>query len=631
MATRNANSRPHCVDIAPSAYSAHTTRDARRQPAGAGTTGLKGTLRSLAGSSVATTGSYNHKTSPVAKSLIASSPKGETYRQTDIYTGAVRRSPNTGEQSSTHFGKLATAVIVITGAAVWTTGASESIAPLLTERPETVQATIIPPAFFFDDDADALERQQTQLQIENALVLDTSITPDHESNDQQDVVAITTWQDNPELQKNNEVIAPDQTMTGTLPSTQQPSDALTEKTLDTIFEDNEGQRISIDEPANDAGMHKVTVAVGDTLSGILNNNGLKGEQLNQLLTNDVIKEHLSNIDIGQVFDLTRDEAGQFKGLTTRVGSNRRVSIDSSPFGFDVTTVELPIERQRVATSGKINQSLYLAAERANLKQSTIMELANIFQWELDFARDIRQGDRFSLVYDRLFREGEYIGDGDILAAEFVRGGKSYTAIRFTTDEGTTGYYSPEGDSKRRTFLRHPVDVVRITSRFDPNRLHPVLHQIRAHRGVDYGSPHGSPIYATADGRVIHAGNKSAYGKTVVLKHAEKFSTLYAHMSRISDKSQVGKRVKQGDVIGYVGKTGRVTGTHLHYEFRVNGKQIDPLKVELPAAAPIEQKYLKRLKELSVEMSDLMTKAREDADKQVASGPAQDELLSGAQR
>ena len=361
----------------------------------------------------------------------------------------------------------------------------------------------------------------------------------------------------------------------------------------------------------------ITVSSGDTLSGILHRHGLKTDQMHQLLTNDLIKEHLSNIDVGQVLELTQDESGLFSNLTVKVGNDRRVNIDRTSSGYDVTTVELPVERRQVVTSGMIDQSLYLAAEQANLKQSTIMELANIFQWELDFAREIRKGDKFSLVYDRLYREGEYIGDGDILAAEFVRGGRSYKAIRFTTDEGDTGYFTPEGESKRREFLRHPVDVVRITSKFNPNRLHPVLHQIRAHRGVDYGSPHGSPIYATADGKVIYSGSKNAYGNTVILKHGHQFSTLYAHMSRISDKSQTGARVKQGDVIGYVGNTGRVTGTHLHYEFRVNGEQIDPLKVELPAAQPIDRKYLADLKKLADEMTGLMEKELQGSDERVA--------------
>ena len=166
-------------------------------------------------------------------------------------------------------------------------------------------------------------------------------------------------------------------------------------------------------------------------------------------------------------------------------------------------------------------------------------------------------------------------------------------------------------------MRHPVDVVRITSHFNPNRLHPVLHKIRAHRGVDYGSPHGSPIYATADGTVKLAGTKGAYGKTVILQHGQRFSTLYAHMSKISSKSKVGKKVKQGDVIGYVGKTGRVTGTHLHYEFRVNNEQIDPLKVELPAAKPLAKQYLPELKSISSQMTAQMQSVLTDIDKVAA--------------
>ena len=362
----------------------------------------------------------------------------------------------------------------------------------------------------------------------------------------------------------------------------------------------------------------VAVAPGNTLSGILNDHGVKIDQMPRLLTDDTVKQYLSNLKIGQELEIHQLPDGGFQSLTTRVGKDRRITINRTNDDFEVASIDLPLEKERVVTSGTIQQSLYLAAQQADLKQSTIMELADIFQWELDFAKDIRKGDQFSLVYDRLYREGRYIGDGDILAAEFIRGGKTHRAIRFTTDDGTTGYYSPDGKSKRRTFMRHPVDVVRITSRFNPNRLHPVLHQLRAHRGVDYGSPTGSPIYATADGKVAFSGVKGAYGNTVVLQHGKKFSTLYAHMSKIAEKSKSGARVKQGDVVGYVGKTGRVTGPHLHYEFRVNNKQIDPLKVELPAAQPIDSKYLPELKALSDEMTAQMRSVLPAADQQVAS-------------
>jgi len=355
-----------------------------------------------------------------------------------------------------------------------------------------------------------------------------------------------------------------------------------------------------------ASTETVTVAAGDTLSKLLNDRGVKIEQMPQLLTDDVIKDYLSNLDIGQTFQIVRLANGDFHSLSAKVGDEREISIRRSANGFATASIDLPLEKERVVTSGTIEQSLYVAADQANLKQSTIMELSDIFQWELDFARDIRKGDQFSLIYDRLYRDGKYIGDGDILAAEFVRGGKHYQAIRYTDPDGNTGYYSPDGRSKRRTFLRHPVDVVRITSKFDPNRVHPVLHKIRAHKGVDYGSPTGTPIRATADGVVRFAGSKSAYGKTVILRHGTDIRTLYAHMSRISDKVAKGKRVKQGDVIGYVGATGRVTGAHLHYEFQKNGNHVDPLKVELPAAQPLKAEWRDGLRDLS---DDLLAQMR----------------------
>jgi len=355
------------------------------------------------------------------------------------------------------------------------------------------------------------------------------------------------------------------------------------------------------EAPSDAIVQTVTVKAGDTLSNILNDHGISVEQMQKILVDDVVGEHLSRLKIGQEMSITQRSDGTFHSLNAKVGKDKRINIRYSEDDFAVASIDLPIEKERVVTSGTIEHSLFAAAEQAQLNQSTIMELADIFEWELDFSRDIRKGDQFSIVFDRLYREGKYIGDGDILAAEFVRGGKAYRAIRFTTDDGVTRYYSPDGRSKLRTFLRHPVDVVRITSRFDPNRMHPVLHQIRAHRGVDYGSPYGSPIYATADGTIKKAGFQNAYGNVVTIQHGNSITTLYAHMSKIAKSVRAGSRIKQGDVIGYVGKTGRVTGTHLHYEFRKNGKHQDPLKVRLPEAAPIDKKYLDSLRTVSEEL------------------------------
>jgi len=257
-----------------------------------------------------------------------------------------------------------------------------------------------------------------------------------------------------------------------------------------------------------------------------------------------------------------------------------------------------------------------------------MNLADIFQWELDFSNDIRKGDHFSIIYDRLYRDGKYVGDGDILAAEFVRGSRVHRAIRHTNEEGRTAYYSPDGKAKGRTFMRHPVDIVRITSKFNLKRMHPVLHQIRAHKGVDYGAPHGSPIRAVADGHISFSGNRNAYGKTVIIKHDTKRTTLYAHMSNIDSATKVGKKVKRGDVIGYVGRTGRVTGTHLHYELRINGVHVDPLKVELPSPEPLAAKELKKLKVASTELLAQMRSVNDvQSAAAVASNQVKDEAVS----
>ncbi|MFK7893300.1 MAG: peptidoglycan DD-metalloendopeptidase family protein [Granulosicoccus sp.] len=384
---------------------------------------------------------------------------------------------------------------------------------------------------------------------------------------------------------------------------------------------NSESTIATEENSTIAKQSTIVVKRGDTLSGILNRQGISIDEMPAILAHDLVKSFLSRLEIGQQFELTRYNNGEFQSLSARVQGEQRITISKTEQGLEIDSVDLPVTRVQTIASGRIDQSLYLSAAKASLQQSTIMDLADIFQWELDFARDIQQGDQFSLIYDKLYREGEYIGDGNIIAAQFIRSGRKHTAIRFRNANNEIGYYSPNGKSKKRTFMRHPVDVVRITSRFNPNRLHPVLHQIRAHRGVDYGSPYGSPIYATADGVVKFSGNRNAYGKTVILQHGKKLSTLYAHMSKISGKTKAGSKVRQGDVIGYVGKSGRVTGVHLHYEFRVNGVQMDPLVVELPAANPVERKKLTEFKIFAAALQSKLEKAHVKPDESVVKAPA----------
>ena len=227
-----------------------------------------------------------------------------------------------------------------------------------------------------------------------------------------------------------------------------------------------------------------------------------------------------------------------------------------------------------------------------------MELAGIFGWDIDFVLDIRQGDQFTVLYEELYLDGENIGNGDILAAEFVNQGKKYQAIRYTDKGGKTDYYSLDGKSMRKAFLRSPVEFSRISSGFSLGRKHPILNKIRAHKGVDYAASRGTPIKATSNGKIVHQGNKGGYGKTIIIQHGTKYSTLYAHMSNYRKCLKQGSRVKQGQIIGYIGSSGLATGPHLHYEFRVNGVHRDPLRVKLPGAEPLDKQYI----------DDFMTKA-----------------------
>jgi len=539
-----------------------------------------------------------------------------------VLTGAVRidaHKPVTSG-STGHAPKMVAGLMLVASGILVTTASIGRVTPAIDVDADSAAGNTagkrVAPAFFFDDASDALGDRQSVRTNEIAApllaepVVDDAVAAVPETNNRHklELASIATADQNPRADsledRQPEYALPASTLLPP-PATAHDSDVVSAPGPRTV------------EPSTPNTINYV-IARGDTLSGVLNDHGVKIERMPPLLENDIVKTHLSNLEIGQVFQLTRLANGDFHSIKTKVGSDLKVTIRAEGNDFAIATIDLPVERKRVVSSGTIDQSLYIAAELADLKQSTIMSLADIFQWELDFARDIRQGDQFAVVYDRLYREGEYIGDGEILAAEFVRGGRTHRAIRFTDENDNSGYYAPDGTSKRRTFLRHPVDVVRITSKFDPKRLHPVLHKIRAHRGVDYGAPYGSPIRATADGVIKFAGSRNAYGNTVILQHGDSVKTLYAHMSRISDKSSVGARVNQGDVIGYVGNSGRVTGTHLHYEFRVDEKHVDPLTVELPAAKPLESHNLEALRARADEMIVQMKTATPATDALVAS-------------
>ena len=216
----------------------------------------------------------------------------------------------------------------------------------------------------------------------------------------------------------------------------------------------------------------------------------------------------------------------------------------------------------------------------------ILELAHIFGWDIDFALEIRKGDRFKLIWDEHWAQGRHVEDGPVLAAEFIKQGRTYQALRYIGKDGHADYYTPEGKPLRKQFLRTPVDFTRISSHFNPRRLHPVFKRVRPHRGVDYAAPTGTPVYAAGDGTVTHRGWKGGYGRVVFIRHGTRYTTVYAHLSRYARGLRVGSKVTQGQIIGRVGRSGVATGPHLHYEFRIDGVHRNPVKVRFPSLNPL---------------------------------------------
>lgn len=337
------------------------------------------------------------------------------------------------------------------------------------------------------------------------------------------------------------------------------------------------------------------VVSGDSLAKIFSAQDLEPALLHRIVNSSKTAKSLGRIRPGQTLRFRFDELGELTRL-----EHHRSRIESLNIGIDddAVTAEIiskAVDTQTAAAAGVIGSSLFVDGQKAGLSDAKIMELADIFGWDIDFALEIRAGDQFRVVYEEQFLEGEKLRDGPILAAEFTNRGNTYRAVRYESEDGEVGYFDDTGHSKRRAFLRTPIKFARISSRYNPKRWHPVLKRWRSHKGVDYAAPTGTPIKASGDGKVIFRGTKGGYGRTVVIQHAGKYTTLYAHMSKYSKRSKRGARVKQGQVIGYVGKSGLATGPHLHYEFRVNGNHKDPLRVKLPKSLSLPKQEIAAFK------------------------------------
>jgi murein DD-endopeptidase MepM/ murein hydrolase activator NlpD len=337
-----------------------------------------------------------------------------------------------------------------------------------------------------------------------------------------------------------------------------------------------------------------TIKPGKNLSFYLNQEGLSAKTIHNLL-NVAHKRHLIKVYPGQVFKLKFDENGKFNALSLRLSAAKSIEVKEVNKGKYISElIEKPIEARTTMTGAEIQDSLYLAGKKANISDNMIMELADIFAYDIDFALDIRPNDQFKVVYQEYYVEGEKVENGPILAAEFVNQKKRFVAIRHQEQNGKYSYFTPDGKSLKKAFIRTPVEYTRISSHFNLKRRHPVLHHIRAHKGVDYAAPTGTPVKAAGDGKVDFIGKKGGYGNVIILQHGTKYSTLYAHLHKFHHKLKKGSTVSQNQTIAYVGKSGLATGPHLHYEFRINDVHHNPLTVALPQAEPLNSKERKVL-------------------------------------
>ena len=255
---------------------------------------------------------------------------------------------------------------------------------------------------------------------------------------------------------------------------------------------------------------------------------------------------------------------------------------------EISIVNIKKEAQTITSFGfgEIRDSFYKSAKDVGIPDSIIMDFAYIFGWDIDFIFDVRKGDKFSVIYETEFSEGEKISSGDIVFAEFTNREKKYIAQRFFDDVQGKQYFNENGENVKKAFLRAPLDFAYISSHFNPNRMHPILHKIKAHNGVDYAAKRNTPVKASGDGVISFIGRQSGYGRTVEIKHGGNIKTLYAHLERFNTKLKVGSKVKQGEIIAFVGDSGQATGPHLHFEFWQGEIRSDPVKVKLPSAKPI---------------------------------------------
>ncbi len=348
---------------------------------------------------------------------------------------------------------------------------------------------------------------------------------------------------------------------------------------------------------------------GDTIGSLLARAGVDDPEAMQFLRTDRAARPLYQLRPGRPISVAVDEDGDLIALKLHTTTGDMLTIERHDGGFRALREPATEEVRTTLRSGEIRSSLFGAADAAGIPDAITVALADVFAGDIDFYHDLRRGDRFTVVYEARFVAGEPAGTGRLLAAEFVNRGTARRVFYWRDADGNDGYFTDAGRNARNAFLRSPMEFSRITSGFTEARFHPILQQWRAHQGIDYAAPTGTPVRATADGVVTYVGVQNGYGNVIFVQHQGTYSTVYGHLSRFATDLKAGAPVRQGDTIGYVGMTGWATGPHLHYEFRIAGEARDPLQIGLPTAEPIGSSGMSAYQAAIVPLAESLALAR----------------------
>ncbi len=359
----------------------------------------------------------------------------------------------------------------------------------------------------------------------------------------------------------------------------------------------------------DESWQAVTVKKGQSLDSIFRAQGFSAATLHQIMALNEETSQLKKIRPGDVFEFQRFDDQSFQRMRYAIDEDRYLIVEHDGEQARASTAMRELVMHTTATSGVIDSSLFLAGKQAGLTDAMVMNLANLFGWDIDFVLDIRAGDRFYLVYEKIYRDGEFLRDGEIVGATFINQGEKFQAVRFKTGDRSQ-YFAPDGRNMRKAFLRAPLNFSYISSNFNPKRYHPILKRVKAHNGIDYRAPKGTPVFAAGDGKVIQSAYSKYNGHHVFIQHANSIVTKYLHFTNRTVKQ--GQRVKQGEVIGYVGSTGLAQAPHLHYEFLLNGVHRNPRTVSLPKADPLPEDQLAEFRQATAPVMSMLSRLESDS-------------------